>query len=175
MLGRLLRVALLLLIVLLAVLIYRLLFPTELATPLDAAAPTSTSRPLDPPLAGYSPADDPQLQAIERYAGRASFVGDYARTMPLRIAMTECYLDTGEWPSDGCGVQLEDLRGPLLQTARVEAEGLIVLDFAAGQGLPALTVQLRPSVDSVGVRWHCSSPDYPEIASLLNDCEYRGN
>lgn len=173
MLGRLLRVALLLLVVLLAVLIYRLLFPVQTAESPREAAPAPTS-PVNAPMAGYSPADDPQLQAIERYAGRASFVGDFARTTVLRIAMTECYMQDGQWPSDGCGVDLADLRGTLLETARIEAEGQIVLNFAAGKGLPAITVMLTPSVDTVGVRWHCSSPDYAEIGTLLNDCEFRG-
>ena len=173
MLGRLLRLVLLLLAILLAVLIYRLLFPQPAAT---VAPSTGSSRPV-PAQPPYDPNTDPQLQAMRDYAdqaaGRAIFVGEFARVMALRVAMTECYMNSGRWPKDGCGVKLEDLEGKLLQMARIEDEGQIRLDFRAGMGLPAMTVRLRPAVNTVGVRWLCSSPDHAEIGRLLSDCEYQ--
>ena len=172
MLGRLLSLVLLLLAILLAALIYRVLFPMQ---PAPAPGVTSSSE-VQAPM-HLDPNADAQLQAMRDYAdqaaARATFVGEYARVMALRVAMTECYMNSGRWPKDGCGVKLEDLEGKLLQMASIEDEGQIRLDFRAGMGLPAITVRLRPAVNTVGVRWLCSSPNYREIGRLLTDCEYR--
>jgi hypothetical protein len=34
---------------------------------------------------------------------------------------------------------------------------------------------MQGSINSAGIRWHCSSPDYAGIARLLRDCEYQEN
>ncbi|MCB1626591.1 MAG: pilin [Xanthomonadales bacterium] len=171
MLGRLLRLVLLLLAILLAALIYRVLFPMQPAPVPGVTSSSEVQAPMH-----FDPNTDPQLRAMRDYAdqaaARATFVGEFAQVMALRVAMTECYMNDGHWPDDGCGVLLSDLQGKLLQTASIGEEGLIRLDFRAGMGLPAITVELQPTVNTVGVRWQCSSPNHAEIGRLLTDCEY---
>ncbi len=187
MIGKLLRLILILLVVLLALLIYRL------ASPPKAEQPSRPAGSLGQGLPDMT-AIDAQVKAMQAQAqvamegaqalarrldaeqhARAVFISEFAMTTALKVAMSECYLSNGAWPMDGCGIDPDDLRGNLLERVSIEAGGAYLLHFTAGLGLPEITVRMQGEANSVGVRWHCSSPDYPGIARLLPDCDYREN
>ncbi len=185
MIGKLLRLILLLLAVLLAVLIYQLVSPPaadpvpRTASPLGALPDTShIDAQVEAMRAQVQQAmEQAQLMAgqIDEQRARAVFINDFAMTTALKVAMSECYLSNGAWPMDGCGIDPDDLRGKLLERVSIEAGGAYLLHFKAGFGLPEISVRMQGEANSVGVRWQCSSPDYPGIARLLPDCDYREN
>lgn len=104
---------------------------------------------------------------------RATFINDIAPISMLKIAMVECYYNDGQWPIDGCGIELDELRGELLRQVTVESGGVIQMAFQAGRGLPEISVRLQPESQNRGIQWLCTSPDYAQINELLPHCHYR--
>ncbi|MCB1607564.1 MAG: hypothetical protein KDI71_11365 [Xanthomonadales bacterium] len=111
-----------------------------------------------------------QYEARQR--GRAVFASEFGPVTMLRVAMAECYYSDGRWPVDGCGVHLEDFQGELLQSVQIGEQGRIQMHFGEGLGLPAIDLTLVPVVNTVGIKWRCSSANYPQIRTLLHDCAY---
>jgi len=104
---------------------------------------------------------------------RAVFVNDIMSISMLKIAMVECYYNDDRWPIDGCGIELDELRGELLRQVVIEPGGVIKLAFQAGHGLPEISVRLQPELQKHRIQWLCTSPDYAQINELLPHCHYR--
>lgn len=104
---------------------------------------------------------------------RATFINDIASVSMLKLVMVECYHNDGEWPIDGCGIDLAEMRGELLRQVTVEPDGVIQMAFQAGRGLPEISVRLQPELQKRGIQWLCTSADYAQISELLPDCHFQ--
>jgi len=113
-----------------------------------------------------------QSHEADRLA-RAVFINDIAPISMLKTALAECYYNDGVWPTDGCGLDLAQLRGESLQHVEIEPGGVIVMSFVASRGLPDVSLRLAPEIEERGIRWLCSSSDYAAIEELLPDCRFR--
>jgi hypothetical protein len=113
-------------------------------------------------------AEQMHLQAQER----ALFAGEVALTSGLRMALAECYMNWGEWRIDQCGIAPDDYRGRLLEHVTLQPGGAFELSFGPALGVAAGRLRFQPAVSAVGVRWDCSTGDYPSIAGVLPGCVY---
>lgn len=106
---------------------------------------------------------------------RALFAAEVALTSGLRVALAECWMNWGEWRIDRCGIATDDYRGRLLQRVTVAPDGAFVLTFGPALDVAAGELRFQPAASAVGVRWDCSTADYPAIARVLPGCEYLGD
>jgi hypothetical protein len=113
-------------------------------------------------------AEQLHLQAQER----ALFASEVALTSGLRMALAECYMNWGAWRIDQCGIAANDYRGRLLEQVTLQPGGAFELSFGPAFGVAAGQLRFQPDVTAVGVRWDCSTGDYPAIGRVLPGCVY---
>jgi hypothetical protein len=116
--------------------------------------------------------------AMEMLQSRQIVLGDFVRaTSTAKTAMAEHYLSMGAWPPSNKEAGLpspEAYRGNSL--VRLDVSGPdIVLTFDARSGVDGgkivLTGTATPEL-AMGIEWKCTSPNMPDIATILRDCVY---
>lgn len=103
---------------------------------------------------------------------------DFLAVQSVRLAVAETYVSLGRMPVDNAAAGLhepERYRGHTLRSARVKADGSILLVFDAASGVDGGRILLIPdlsSVETMGLHWRCSTPSYPLIKRVIPLCDY---
>jgi hypothetical protein len=150
----------------------------EIARTAEQALEASRMKSVDIAQAARQAIDDnhahaEQLAAADR--ARAVLASELALTSGLRVALTECYHNFGEWsadPATRCGIDPAAYHGRLLEQVRLEADGAFVASLRAGFGLAAGEIRFTPDATGANVLWNCSTRSYADIASVVPACSY---
>ncbi len=121
-----------------------------------------------------------QLEPLEKSEAQA-LEQDLAVMSPLKVGVVEYFMSQDRWPSSNADIGVaapEQYHGDRLRSARVLPEGVIELSFVRGDGQTPGIVRLVADAQnsaSLGIRWRCESPDFPDIVSVMPACKYTGH
>jgi hypothetical protein len=100
------------------------------------------------------------IPAYQDYTIRAKVNGGLVLSEPTKLAVTEHYVDTGEFPGQGVSAELSAYTGtsPHVQSIIVEpGTGRIVINFSVESLPDGGQIYLRPFLDEAGdLQWACS-------------------
>lgn len=124
-----------------------------------------------------------QLDRLEKKVSpeAAALAADLAVMSSLKVGVVEYFMSQDRWPSSNADIGVpapEQYQGDKLRSARVLPDGVIELKFvhddSQTQGVVRLVADATNSA-SMGVRWRCESPNFPDIASVMTGCKYTGH
>lgn len=103
---------------------------------------------------------------------------DVVAAAMARTALVEFYLSTGRMPSSNAEAGLPEpskYRGRSLRSLTLGEAGHIMLEFDALSGRDGGIIEFVPDLggtEAMGVQWHCTTRDFPQIVRALPSCDY---
>jgi cell division protein FtsB len=118
-------------------------------------------------------------QEKKRYIGAAYIAEGFQVADQIKTMIAEYYMEMGHWPDSNheLGLPAPDAyKARALRGMNVSHDGVIVLTYAAVEGVDAGEIRLAPRYDEQTrqIKWRCESPSYSRISSIVAECTYVG-